>query len=70
MNKWTPTVHGVSHLRYNPKRRWASVLDYGKFAVLSLWFPGCGFEPLEQTHKTTMAAKRAGRAWVESEVGQ
>lgn len=62
---WTKPHYGVQHGgTYSPARHWVTVEDYGTFARLARWFPGCGFSPMESTHDNAEDARQAGECWL------
>ena len=62
---WSRPSHGVQHCGSgSPRDYWATVEDYGSFAVLSLWSPGCAFHPEQSTLATADEARTVGRRWV------
>jgi hypothetical protein len=62
---WTAPFHGVTHLgTCSPAVKWVTVVDYGPFATLLLWFPGCRFDPSERTCDTVEDAKKRGERWL------
>ncbi|QFZ84590.1 hypothetical protein GFK26_18350 [Variovorax paradoxus] len=62
---WTKPFYGVTHCgKVGHGQWWVSVTDYGSFADLECWFPGCGFSPLETQHGSAEAAKAAGETWL------
>lgn len=70
--QWTKPFHGVQHLGQEPGafslgKRWASVCDWGTWADLRQWFPGCGFSPIEKTFDNVKEARKAGERWVRGE---
>lgn len=62
--QWTTPTYGVQHLGKHGDRRWATVTDYGTFALLLQWYQGCGFDPHEERHPSAAAARAAGERWV------
>lgn len=64
MTAWSTPIAGVSH-RDGKSRDWrATVTDYGSFAELTCWYPGCSHSPLESIHPTAQEAKEVGDAWL------
>lgn len=62
---WTAPFHGVQHLgKFSTKAHWVTVCDYGTFAELSCWFPGCGFSPIHSTHDNAAQARREGEKYM------
>lgn len=62
---WSKPYHGVQHLGcYGPRNHWCTVEDYGTFADLSCWFPGCGFYPKHSKHSTAAEARAAGERYL------
>ncbi len=62
---WTKPYHGVTHAgTYGGQNHWVTACDYGSFATLTCWFPGCQFHPLHSDHKTIAAAKEAGEKYL------
>lgn len=61
---WTKPYYGVQHLGRATDGYWLTVSDYGSFAELLKWFPGCKLSPMEETHDTAEAARGAGEAWL------
>lgn len=62
--EWSAPNHGVQHLGSINSPRWATVNDYGTYAMLLKWFSGCVFEPNTQQHRSAEEARKAGEAWV------
>lgn len=69
--EWSKPYYGVSHYGiFSTTRRWATVVIWDTFTEISLWFPGCGFNP---THSTKYGktheqdAKREASQWVDSD---
>jgi hypothetical protein len=59
--QWTTAYYGVQHCgTCSLKTRWATVEDYGTVAVLSCWFPGCGFYPEQIDFKSAELARQRG----------
>ncbi|MEL4181210.1 hypothetical protein [Roseateles sp. PN1] len=65
-SKWTAPYLGVQHLESTDRRYRASVTEYSGFADLSLWTPGCGFNPERQQFETAEQARSAGALWLSS----
>ena len=64
MSSWSKPLAGVSH-KEGKTREWrATVTDYGSFAELTCWYPGCSLSPLESIHPTAQEAKEVGDAWL------
>lgn len=64
MNAWSVPLEGVSH-KDGKGREWrATVTDYGSFAELTCWYPGCSHSPLQSVHPTAQEAKEVGDAWL------
>lgn len=61
---WTKPYCGVSHLTPAGKKSRVSVCDYGSFAELHCWFPGCGFSPIESQQGSAEEARVAGEQWL------
>lgn len=67
---WTAPFHGVQHLfkpgegSYKTKKHWCTVEAYASFAILSCWFPGCGFYPNQTQHTNAAAARAAGETYL------
>lgn len=61
---WSKPFHGVQHLGRVSDLYWSTVEDYGSFAVLSKWFPGCAFNPMEETFDTADQARTVGETWI------
>ena len=59
---WSAPYLGVQHLTGKTSR--ASVTDYGSFAELLRWFPGCGFSPIKSQHASASEAREAGAKWL------
>lgn len=58
LNEWTEPYYGVQHYGSSGANSfWATVQDYGDFAVSLVWTPGCGFSPMEEQHETAEAAR-------------
>lgn len=63
--EWTKPFHGVQHLGDPSKgKSWVTVNDYGTFAELLCWFPGCQFGPLQSQHDSAEAARAEGEKWL------
>ena len=62
--KWTKPYYGVSHMTPEGKKSRVSVADFVSFAILTCWYPGCGFSPRESRHDTAQQAKTAGEQWL------
>ena len=65
MRVWTTPFHGVTHCGKLGDKRWATVSDFGSFAILSEWWRGCGFSPDIREFDTVEQAKEAGESWIE-----
>lgn len=63
--EWSTPYLGVQHFGQHGDRRWSTVCDYGRFAVLYQWFLGCGFSPIEERFPDAAAARAAGERWVQ-----
>lgn len=66
---WTTPYLGVQHYpngQYRTDSYRASVENYGKFAELVCWHPGCGFSPARYTFQDVITARAAGEAYVRS----
>lgn len=64
--EWTKPHHGVQHFGdFGTKNHWCTVCDYGTFATLFRWTPGCGFHPMESIHLTAQAARAVGSDWLQ-----
>lgn len=64
---WTKPYLGVSHLSIAGKKSRASIseLGYGTTRTeVSLWFPGCGFSPINELHDSPEAAKARAEQWM------
>ncbi len=61
---WTKPYCGVTHLGNNLRGYRLTVSDYGTFATLTRWYPGCAFHPLSSDHNTVKAAKETEEAWL------
>lgn len=64
---WSEPFHGVQHLGKPSDGYWVSIADYGTVAELALWFPGCKFSPMKETHDTAESARAAGQSWLKSQ---
>lgn len=64
MTAWTNPYYGVQHLNEPGKKSRVSVTDYGSFAELHCWFPGCGFEPIKRHHFNAESARAEGEQWL------
>jgi hypothetical protein len=65
-HQWTAPYFGVQHLNMHGKKSRVSVCDYGTFAEVHLWFPGCGFSPINRHHDSAELARADGEKWIES----
>lgn len=64
---WSAPYCGVQHLGgFTTARTWATVQDYGSFALSLIWTPGCGFSPAEDQHANASEA----RAFAERRVAE
>lgn len=63
LNKWTRQYYGVQHL-HGLRGCWCSVTDFETFALLDMWHPGCGCNPLEKQFDTAEEARAAGEKWL------
>lgn len=63
---WTKPFHGVQHLgEFGTQRFWCTVNDYGSFAELLRWTPGCQFSPMRSTHLSAANARAVGEGWLD-----
>lgn len=64
--EWTFPYHGVQHLgNAGHRNRWCTVEDFGSFARLTRWWPGCGFAADNQSdHATAAEARAEGERWL------
>ena len=68
---WTAPHHGVQHAgEYGLRSHWCTVADYGSFAALTLWAPGCGFSPSNRDMPSAEAAREAGEQWLRDHAPQ
>ena len=67
--KWSDQYLGVTHCGDISDFRRATVVDWGTFAILEMWWKGCGFSPREQTFSTAEEAMAAGEKWIKNELG-
>ena len=62
--QWTAPEYGVSHL-YSPSRKYRASIDAA--AEVRLWSPGCGFNPILESHPTFDGAKARAESWIASQ---
>lgn len=64
---WTPPYFGVQHFPDGPTEsdssHWVTVEDFGAFAKLLCWSPGCAYRPLVYMFETAGEARWAGEAF-------
>lgn len=66
MRVWSTPVRGMTHAGDLAKSTWwVTVTDYGTFATLLRWFPGCRFYPTSSVHDTVAQAKAVGEKWLD-----
>lgn len=61
---WSTPFHGVTHLNGKAREWWATVTDRGEFADMSLYYPGCGFNPIKSIHESADEAKTIAEQWL------
>lgn len=67
-NHWTKSYHGITHYgKFGSKQYSATVEVNGDFIILRKRYPGCGFNPIEESFDSVDEAKEVGEAWVQSQ---
>lgn len=62
---WSRPYYGIQHLGDGrPESYWATVVDYKSFTILKKWFPGCGFDPEEETFYSLEEAIKEGEKYI------
>lgn len=62
---WSKPFHGVQHLTGRDGFR-CTVEEYRTFALLTRWYPGCGFtRAMQSSHLDVAAARRVAEGWID-----
>lgn len=62
---WSEPFHGVTHSSTPSRKSYATIVDRGSFAELSLYYPGCGFRPTKAQHDNVADAKVEALLWLQ-----
>lgn len=65
---WTLPFHGVSHSRTEGKKAYGTITERGSWVELTLWYPGCGFNPAKQPHDSVVDARLAYNEWIKGQL--